>query len=191
MRYYEQSAKARTLKQGDIVYVHNPSSKPGESSNLTPVSTDPCRIRKSFGHLNFCVEDTRGKETFIHINRLKLANDPSIWRPKREAPRPCRRPGRQLEEEAVGEPTVTRHRHILIPGPQVANPITPIRELPGDLHTPDEAQVRETPEVERKGRNYVPPGTPRSRRELVTNKEEPPMTRFRTRLQMEPDVGEA
>jgi hypothetical protein len=91
----------------------------------------------------------------------------------------------------VGEPTVTRHRPILIPGPQVAIPMTPIRELPGDLHTPDEAQVQETPEVERTDRNYVPAGTPRSRGELGTNREKPPMTRSRTRFQMEPDVGEA
>jgi hypothetical protein len=69
--------------------------------------------------------------------------------------------------------------------------MNPIRELPGELHTPDEAQVPETPEVERTDRKYVPPGTPRSRRELRTDTEEPPMIRSRTRLQMEPDVGEA
>jgi hypothetical protein len=96
-RYYDQSAKARTLKEGDTVYVHNPARKPRVSRKLTPVWTGPCRIRKSFGHLNFCVEEPRGKETLIHFNRLKLANDPSICRPKREAPRPCRRPRRQVE----------------------------------------------------------------------------------------------
>jgi hypothetical protein len=90
----------------------------------------------------------------------------------------------------VGEPTVTRNIPILIPVLQVANPITPIRELPGDMHTPDEAQVRKTPEIERTDRKYIPPGTPRSRRELGTDRQEPPMTRSRTRLQMEPDVDE-
>jgi hypothetical protein len=34
--------------------------------------------------------------------------------------------------------------------------MSPIRELPGDLHTPEEAQFRETPEVGRTDRNYVP-----------------------------------
>jgi hypothetical protein len=190
-RYYDQRAKARTLKDGDVVYVHNTARKPGVSQNLTPVWTGPCRIRKSFGHLNFCVEDTRGNETLIHINHLKLANERSIRRSKREAPCPCRRSRSQLEEEVVGVPTVTRHRPILIHVPQVANPITPIRELPGELRTPEEAQVRETPKLELTDRNYVPPGTPRSRRELGTDRQEPPMTRSRTRLQMEPNVGEA
>jgi hypothetical protein len=86
---------------------------------------------------------------------------------------------------------LTRHRPILIPGPQVAKPMTPIRELPGYLHTPDEAQVRETTKIERTDSKYVPPGTPCLRRELGTDREEPPMTRSRTRLQMKPDVGEA
>jgi hypothetical protein len=91
----------------------------------------------------------------------------------------------------VGEPIVTYRGPMLVPCPQVANPIAPIREPQCDLDTADKAHVRETPEVERTDRNYVPPGTPLSRRELGTNREEPPMTRSRTRLKMEPDVGEA
>jgi hypothetical protein len=114
-RYYDQSAKVRTLKEGDTVYVHNPARKPGVSRKLTLVWTGPCRIRKSFGHQNFCGEDTRGKETLMQTNRLNLANDPSVWRPKREEPRPCRRTRRQLDDEAVGEPTVTRHSKFSFP----------------------------------------------------------------------------
>jgi hypothetical protein len=128
------------------VYVHNPAMKPEVLRKLKPVWTGLYRIKKSIGQFNFCVEDTRGNETLIHINRLKLANDPGFWRPKREAPRPCRRPRRQPEEEAVEEPIITYRGPILVPGTRVENSISPVRDPPNGWRTPDGEQlVRETP----------------------------------------------
>jgi hypothetical protein len=72
--------------------------------------------------------------------------------------------------------------------PQVENrlptPQTPNRNSPRRMDTPAAPQtVPGTPRSERTDPNYVPPDTSRSRRELGTARQEPPLTRLRSRLQ--------
>jgi hypothetical protein len=190
-RKCDRAAKERVLGVGGTVWAHNPARKPKVPKTRSPVWSGPYRIKIRMGLQKCCVEDTYANERVVRIDRLKLANGCDICKRSEKGSAPLPQAPKATRKEVNCEPTVTRHRPILIPGPQVADPTIPAREPLCDWRTPDEAQVRETPELERTDRNDVTPDMSRSRRVLGTNREEPPMTRSRTRLQIEPDAGEA
>jgi hypothetical protein len=72
--------------------------------------------------------------------------------------------------------------------PQAENaptdPPSPNRNSPRHEETPVRTSpTRDTPGSERTDPSYVPEDTPRTRRELGTTRVEPPLTRYRARLQ--------
>ena len=79
------------MRIGQIVYLHNPARKPGISHKFTPVWQGPYQIQGRVGELDYKIADVQGKESIVHVNRLKVARDPSIWKPKAKAGRTLRR----------------------------------------------------------------------------------------------------
>jgi hypothetical protein len=130
-RYYDRTAQEREIQEGDIVYVYNPAKKPNVSRKFAPVWDGPCKVKQKKGKLNFRIEDAYGKETVVHINRLKTANDQSIWQPKRKQPRPGRKPRARQETEGDDAEVVISTDQITLPVPQV-------EPRPADQNTPTE-----------------------------------------------------
>jgi transposase InsO family protein len=192
-KYYDRAAKPRVLRKGQIVYLHNPARKPGVSQKFTPVWKGPFAVRERVGELDYKIVDMRGKESVVHINRLKGANNPHIWKPKavaRDLAPPKQAPKSRREREKSETPEtspVLRPRPIVNLGPPIENPVnSPDRDGDRDrdleyiFDTPE--GVAETPEALRADPNYVLPSTPRRRVEQGTNRFDPPMTRARARL---------
>jgi hypothetical protein len=77
-KYYDRQATVTNLQTGDVVYLHNPTRTPKLSKKFRRFWAGPYRIRRRTANLNYVIEDQEGKEQFVHINRLKLANNPEI-----------------------------------------------------------------------------------------------------------------
>jgi hypothetical protein len=128
-RYYGRTAQERDIREGDIVYVYNPAKKPNVSRKFAPVWDGPCKVLQKRGKLNFHIGDANGKETVVHINRLKRANDQSIWQPKRKQPRPGRK--HRARQETDGNDTEV----VIATGP-IAVPVPQVEPRPADPNTP-------------------------------------------------------
>jgi hypothetical protein len=160
------------------VYRYDPSRKLNRSKKFANYWKGPCQRIRRTGKLDYKIRGTSGKESVVHINRLKLARNPEIWKPK--VTRPC--PSSRVREPSVGkereEQATFPSRKILVPLPQGGNPDetpnTPNRESPDNLETP--VREEETPEPLRNDQNYSPSRTPRSRLELRNTTDEPPTT---------------
>jgi hypothetical protein len=130
----------------------------------------------------------------VHVNRLKRAYNPGIWKAK-EKKRCYRKQRPRREEPEEDEPAILAPGPITIYEPQVDNrqqaPGTPRRSPTNSLDTPaTEPHTSDAPETQMADPNYIPSDTPRSRRELETTRTHPPVTRLRSRLQAlqeEPD----
>jgi hypothetical protein len=132
-------------------------------------------IRRT-GEVDYKIRDISRKESVVHINRLKLARNPEVWKPKITRPRPSSR----VREPSVGkereEQVIFPSREILEPLPQGGNPDetpnTPNQDSPDNLETP--VREEETPEPLRNDQYYSPSRTPRSRFELRNTRDKPP-----------------
>jgi hypothetical protein len=82
-RYYDRTAKERVLSEGDVVYIYDPAVKPNRCKKFANFWKGPCRVVRKTNKLNHLIEDASGKESVVHINRLKIAKDPGAWNPKR------------------------------------------------------------------------------------------------------------
>jgi hypothetical protein len=152
--YYDRAAKPRVLRKGQIVYLHNPARKPGVSNKFTAVWQGPFAVRERVGELDYKIVNMKGKESVVHINRLKGANNPSIWKPKAVSrdpapPRQAPKSRRTREKREIPETSpVLRPRPILNLGPQIENPVnSPDRDrLKSTFSTPRRAWQAETPD---------------------------------------------
>ena len=193
-RYYDRAAKHRVMRIGQIVYLHNSARKPGISHKFTPVWKGPYQIQGRVGELDYKIVDVQGKESIVHVNRLKVARDPSIWKPKAKPrdpaqPKHARSPSRSKETNEASEPLI-RPRTIVNHGLPAETPVTSPardRDLLDIFDTPED--VTETPEQLRADQNYVPPTTPRGRFEQGTNRSSSPLTRSRARFHPEIPEG--
>jgi hypothetical protein len=177
------------MQKGQIVYLHNPARKPGVSNKYTPVWQGPFSVVARVGEVDYKIEDLKGKQSVVHINRLKVANNPSIWKPKAESrdsaqPKQARKSQRPKKKQETREsPPVLRPRPIWNFGPQVESPVhSPDRDrdLQYIFDTPEIGA--ETPDALRTDPNYVLPDILRQRVEPGTNRSDPPRTRARARL---------
>jgi hypothetical protein len=99
------------------------------------------------------------------------------------------------QEPEADEPAVLAPGPISIPAPhddrRQPTPGTPNRNLPHQMDTPALApQSLDATESQKMDPNYVPPDTPRSRRELGTTRAQPPITTFQSRLQALQEASE-
>jgi hypothetical protein len=176
-RYYDAKAQARSFNSGDVIYLYNPAVKPGHSAKFHKFWTGPYLITARKSALNYEIESTTGKRSVVHVNRMKKAHNTAVWR--KESPR--KRQGksrRQIEDEEEG--VNYSPGPITVPNPQARSPRriasptidTPETELPHGV--PPNSQNRDP--------NYEPSSSPRSRFELRTTRNSPPVTRLRSRL---------
>ena len=192
-RLYDRKAKLRSLQLGDIVYLYNPARKPGKCFNFHKIWTGPFRITANLSDLNYEIISMNHKRQVVHVNRLKKAYNPEIWKPKQEPEAPKKQTFKRFPKSEEQEEEDTRIGSLPLleiqPPETGVEPGTPPRQ---DLDTPDSAQQTvDAPHSERRDPNYEPPSTPRSRRELREARPEPPLTRSRTRAQtQDPNVAE-
>jgi hypothetical protein len=67
------------------VYLHNPARNSGISHKFTPVWQGPFSVKECVGEVDYKIVDMKGKGSVVHINRVKVSQDPSIWRPKAQS----------------------------------------------------------------------------------------------------------
>jgi hypothetical protein len=183
-RYYDQRAKERQFRPGEIVYLFNPARKPGQSSKFFFAWQGPYKVTARLSKLNYRVVNQQGKEFVVHLHRMKKAFKQGIWKGKNWERYDRKQRGRQPEQEE--EQVVITHRPVTIPVPTGENrqqvPGTPNRSPPREMDTPSTApQPSESREM-RIDPTFVPEETPVSRRELRTTRSHPPITRLQSRL---------
>jgi hypothetical protein len=96
--YYDRTAERRELSEGDVVHLYDPAVKPSRCKMFVNFWRGPWRIVRKTNNLNYLIEDASGKESVVHINRLKIAKDPGTWNPKQTRPRPVRNPKNRVVE---------------------------------------------------------------------------------------------
>ena len=168
-RLYDWKVKLRSFQSEDLVYLYNSARKPGKCCKFHKFWTGPFKITTKLSDLNYEIISLNHKKQIVHVNRLKKAYDPEIWKPKQEPEAPKKRINKgspksenQEEEEDIrigSFPLLEIH-----PRETGVEPGT----LPGqDPDTPESAQQRiDTPHSERRDPNCESPSTSRSRREF-------------------------
>jgi len=187
-KYHDRRAKHREFEVGDLVYLYQPTRRPGLSAKFFYPWTGPHQITAKLSTLNYEIQDRKAKKQIVHINRLKAAHDPARWKPVNNSNQarkhsPKRHVDRVSEEEVefrsrpipLAPEAPTSLRRSIDPAPVVPQPAPIILDTPGS---------------ERADPSYFPPTTPISRRDVHPTRFEPPVTRARARL-LPPDARQS
>ena len=161
-RYYDRRARDRNFAVGEYVYLYNPAIKAGLSSKFRKPWTGPWLVTARRSHLNYTLVNERGKEMTVHVNRMKTAHKPPIWRVKENTPRKVRpqRRQRQEEEEDVLSPDPVPSRAPLVEYQQPVHP-SPGRGDRRPLDTPISGPSQwEARRDHRRDPTYAPSDTP-------------------------------
>ena len=156
--------------------------KPGFSRKFRKPRTGLYQITKKISNVNYEIIDQNNKSQVVHVNRLKIAHNTDLWKPKhRNATRKTREKEKKHLDEEEGDEFRMGSLPMQIPNyNDRTESETPLVQTPD---TPDPIQqMVETPVLERDDQNYTPPRTPRSRREMQPMRTEPPITRSRARI---------
>jgi len=81
---YDRKAKLRIFQSEDMVYLYNPARKPGKCFNSHKFWTGLFKITAKLSDLNYEIIIMNHKKQIVHVNRLKKAYDPEIWKSKQE-----------------------------------------------------------------------------------------------------------
>jgi hypothetical protein len=191
-RYYDGRAQERELKVGDLVYLHNAVRKKHQSKKFWTPWNEKFKIIGTKGKLNYRIVNMRGKEQVVHANRLMKVNAPVKWEPEegakgsatggRQVGRRRGETGEMSEEEEVMGPGNFRapagQAEVMQPAPR-----TPVG-VGREVEEPDSIPTgNETRDARRRDPSFAPSGSPRSRYEMRSTRDAPPVTRARGRLQ--------
>ena len=146
-----------------------------------PKWSGPYKIVTKISELNYKIAGQDGKTQIVHVNRLKAAHDPSVWKlkPSHKAWRkPYERPVTTREEEQE-EDEIRIGPFLLLSETPLKARTPPNQSFSSPPTTP---QTADTPLSEQSDPTYHPPETPWTRRELQTTHTEPPLTRSRARI---------
>jgi hypothetical protein len=191
-RYYDRRATLRKFEVGDVVDLFNPAKKPGHCPKFRKPWTGPYRVQAKLSDLNYQIVNRFGKDLVVHVNRLNKAYNQNVWKPRpNQKPNHRKRKAKedtQDDQEEEEEEAIVTRRGIVTGLPQVDDQTQdPGRARQGSPRGMDTAaedpQRLETPDSARVDPSYVPPDTPRSRRELSTCRTEAPHIRLRARMQ--------
>jgi transposase InsO family protein len=186
-RNFDQKVKQRKFEVGDIVYLFCPAKKSGTGNKFRKFWQGPFQIVGRLSDLNYRIVDKKGKESVVHVNRLKMSYNPEAWNS----------PGRRRHEPRV-EPRIAddQEHEVFIPSrpivggwdpePQVAaEPLTPPNTRQSSVESPatEDRAANETSCSNERDPNYEPSNSPDTRRELEATPYGPPLTRLRARLQ--------
>jgi hypothetical protein len=120
--------------------------------------------------LNYRVENKKGKELVVHVDRMKQSFKQVIWKAKERERHYTKQPKRQPQQEK-DEQAVLAPRPRSIPVPQDSRQQTsrtPNRSPPHFMDTPSTAPHSSDVWETKVEANYVPSSTPRMKRELET-----------------------
>jgi len=73
-RHYERRAKSCSFANGDYVYLHNPTRKPGLSRKLHKYWVGPYKVTAKISEVNYEILGENDRRQVVHINRLKPAH---------------------------------------------------------------------------------------------------------------------
>jgi len=173
-RAYNCRAKHRSFKTGDCVYLYCPARKPGLSKKFRCSWAGPYEITAKISDLNYEIAGHNGRKSIFHLNRLKLAyND--VIKTSNPRPRRQRREGTRRtsvsSENCEGPGTITLGRLPLVTSlpSRDDGPPAPPTHLPYSFPPPADSPMIE----DRSDLTYLPPDTPKSRRELQTTRVSP------------------
>jgi hypothetical protein len=183
-RYYDQRAKERQFRPGEIVYLFNSARKPGQSTKYFFAWQGPYKVTARLSKLNYRVVNQQGKVFVVHLNRMKKKFKQGIWKGKKWERYDRKQRGRQPEQEE--EQVEIAYRPVTIPVSTGENrqqaPGTPDRSPPRDMDTPSTAPRSSESREMRIDPTFVPENTPVTRRELGTTRSRPPITRLQSEL---------
>jgi hypothetical protein len=175
-RLYDRKATTRRFEAGELVYLHNPSVKPGLTKKFSNPWKGPFKVTNRLSDLNYEIIGQNNKKQVVHINRLKKAYNQNLWKPEKEKkavkklPKPPVEYTTEEEEElpARSFPLASTSREVLPNQVRIdSSPAQP---------------PAVSPSTDRSDPTYHPPETPRSKRELQITRNEPPITRSRARI---------
>ena len=175
------------------MYLYSPAMKPGLSRKFNKPWSGPHKITRVVIHLNFEIVDQNNKKQTVHVNRLKPAYDSEAWKPKTErktVEKLRKKPNLRSEEEEEDETKFGPHPLLETSQPEFRTERqVPVYRTP---MTPEAVSpITDTPAFESQDPTYLPPQTPRSRREMQNTRIQPPVTRSRTRIMSQENVTEA
>jgi hypothetical protein len=189
-KYYDRQAKIRTFELNEIVYFFTPAIKPGQCKKFRKFWSGPYKVTEKLSELNYRIESQQGKKFVVHVNRLKRAYNQEIWKPSGRKNREVKKLVRKSKDESEAgseeeDINILPSREIAVT-PQLENRQTDLDRQ--DLqHTFDSDARAESPVDDSNtaldDSIYMPPDTPRFRRELGSTRLEPPITRSRARMQ--------
>ena len=175
---YDRKAKLRNFQVGELAYLYNPAMKPGRSRKFYRPWTGPFKITKKISDLNYEITDPKDKKQVVHVNRLKLAENSELWKPKtRKKPEKKREILTEENDETEDSMWKLKSLPLAYAGPSANSSECEPSLGQSPIHTPTD-----TPIAVNQDPTYQPPDSPRSRRELQSTRTEPPVTRSRTRI---------
>ena len=184
-RYYDRRAKLRSFTSGDYVYLHNPARKPGLSSKFHKCWIGPYKITAKISNLNYEILGKNDRRQVVHINRLKPALGYSAVESKARPPRKGRTHRHSTSDVSNNEQSDVK----LATGPLAVEGLFPPTPQPLTAHGSSRLDPTDSPLSEQRDPTYVPGDSPRSRREMRETRQEPPLTRSRTKSVRQERVG--
>jgi hypothetical protein len=194
---YDKKAKERNFEIGEVVYLFCPAKEPGRCQKSRRVWQGPYKIIRKLSSLNYRIVDKKGKESVVHVNRLKKSHDQRLWdpfnqsRPKEKQTRPRKIEGQDEDEVIQSRPMLSEEArepqrlHEPQGTDETRQSISPRPEQPQRTETPAirRAPLPENLDSTRRDPNYEPSSSPRSRRELEATPQGPQVTKSGARLQ--------
>jgi len=159
--------------------------KTGRSRKFYRPWAGPFKVTKRISELNYEITEQKGKKRVVHINRLEIADNPELWKPKTKQKSQKNLPRTRTEDTSEAEDSVWKPRSL----PSVCADCTANngeRENPpgqSPIHP-----IPDTPTTDTYDPAYHPSDSPRYRRELQSTRNEPPFTRFRNRILSQNDI---
>ena len=132
--------------------------------------------------MNYEIVSQDNRKQIVHINRLKKCYNQSLWNP-RQNQKTLKKPPKQKTKRR-GSSDGEEEGFTVSPFPLVT-----VHTIPENDCTTPPISTLDTPSPSKDDPSYCPLDTPRSRRELQTTREEPPITRARARNMLQ-DVND-
>ena len=184
-KLYDRKAKTRKFEVEELVYLYNPAMKPGRSRKFYRPWAGPFKVTQRISELNYEIMDQKDKKQAVHINRLKKADNPELWKLKAKQKPEKKLPRTQAEETSEAEDSVWKPKSPPLPCADYTVNNGEHENPPGQspVHP-----ISDTPTNDNRDPTYYPSDSPRSRCELQSTRNEPPVTRSRTRILSQTDI---
>ena len=157
-RLYNCKAKLRKFHTGNLVYLFNPTVKPGLSRKFHKVWSGPFRITAKISDLNYEIVDPNNKKQIVHVNRLKQAYNTDALKPpaKQKAKRKSHNKAPAHTGEEDEEEIKIGSFPLVLPTPQenATDHLTPPDQNPHTSATTPQTLSTQSPWAQG---SYVPP----------------------------------